>query len=232
MTDQPPVENPEVDPVEGQGEEKPEPQTPEPEPWFTQYGFTDEASATKSFEHARKKISEQGRELNELKRLKQQGQPQNTGTPLPTNPDSLNVTFDEFVEKPGEALAQASEIGARKALAEFSQKQEVDRMLDEAARREGVERWEVEEAYNAMQSDPRRAVDTLAAIAKMQRGGVSADAIRTAVKESEENKARATQVTSTNRVLESTEPDYSNMDYPEMLKAMKERGFMGSEIKD
>lgn len=231
MTDQPPVDNPEVDPVEGQGEPNPEPQTPEPEPWFAQYGFTDEASALKSFEHARRKISEQGRELNELKK-QQPGQSQQYSDPTVASQDSLDVTFDQFVEKPGEALARASEMGARKALSEYSQKQEVDRMLDEAARREGVERWEVEEAYNAMQSDPRRAVDTLAAIAKMQRGGVSADAIRSAVKETEDNKARATQVTSTNRVPESSEPDYSSMDFPQMLEELKKQGHVGSEMKD
>jgi len=230
MTDQPPVDNPIEDPVEGQGDHKPEPETPEPDPWFAQYGFTDEASALKSFDHARRKISEQGRELNELKR-QQPRQPQHAD-PGTGSPQSLDVTFDQFVEKPGEALAQASEMGARRALAEYSQKQEVDRMLDEAAKREGVERWEVEEAYNAMQSDPRRAVDTLAAIAKMQREGVSADAIRSAVKETEENKARATQVTSTNRVPESSEPDYSSMDFPQMLEELKKQGHMGSERND
>lgn len=232
MTDQPPVDNPIEDPVEGQGtENEPVTPTPEAEPWFTQYGFTDEASALKSFEHARRKISEQGRELNELKRQSPRQTPQE-GPGVPDNTGSFNVTFDQFVENPGDSLAKASEMGARKALGEYMQKQELDRMLDEAAKREGVERWEVEEAYNAMQSDPRRAVDTYAAIAKMQRGGVSADAIRSAVRETEDNKARATGVTSTNRVPESSEPDYSSMDFPTMLEEMKKQGHMGSEMKD
>ena len=97
-------------------------------------------------------------------------------------------------------------------------------MIEEAARREGIEPWELESTYSDMQTDPRKAVEWLAAVTKLQRGGNQGAAIQQAVRDAANNKARAAQAPSGSRVPEDTEPDWANMDFPEIVKEMTRRG--------
>jgi len=223
----PPVDKPLVEgsPEVGQGDEPittanaPESQA---KGWWEELGFADEATAVGSYQHLRTKLSDQGREINELKRAQPQvevpaGQPE---------PKLVDITPEQFYENPSAALAQATEASARKVLSEFMRQQNTDRMIEEAARKEGVERWELEDTYSAMQNDPKRSLEILAAVTKMQRAGVQTEAIEQAVRESAENKARATQVTSTSHVPEETEPDWSSMEWPEMMAEMTRRGMV------
>lgn len=229
MTNLPPVTDPlvEGDTQSGHGESVQAAAAQQPDPWYVRYGYANEEEATKAFDHARRKISEQGRELNEIKRSQMaQSQPANSVE------QPIKVTFDQFVENTGGVIESAAERAARKALSEYVQMQERERMFDDAARKEGVERWQIEETYDSIKNDPRKALEFVAAVAKMQHAGVQTDQIRQAVRESADNKARATQVTSTSTVVDDGQPDWDSMDYPTMLAEMRRRGISAPPIRE
>jgi len=220
-TNVPPVDNPQdADPGDGQGDGPETPaKEPQSDPWWGKLGFQDEQTAVESYGHLRSKLSEQGRELNQLKRSQTQAQqPSGQADPL------AGITAEQLWTDTPKILALASETGARKALAEYAQAQESKRMIEDAARKEGVETWELEEAYNDMQTDPRRAVEILAAVTKLKRGVGQGEAIQQAVRDAASNKARAAQAPSGATVPEAAEPDWDSMDFPTMVKEMQKRG--------
>lgn len=222
----PPLDNPlrEGDPDVGQGKEPittANASESQQSAWWEELGFADEATAIQSYSHLRHKLSDQGRELSELRKTQTQA---NQPSGQSNTQRLLDITAEQFYENPTAALAQATKESAREVLSEFMQQQELERMIDEAAAREGVERWEIKDAYQSAQNDPRKTLEIVAAMAKMQRAGVHTDAIQQAAKETAAIKARATQVTSGSHVPEDTEPDWHNMDFQEMAREMAKRG--------
>ena len=227
LANKPPEDKPLVEgsPESGQGSEPittakaPESQT---KGWWEELGFADEATAVGSYQHLRTKLSDQGREIHELK--KAQTEPE-TASGQPKN-ELVDITPEQFYENPSAALLVATEASARKVLTEFTQQQQVERTLDEVARKEGIERWQLDDALGAVQKDPKRAIELVAAMTKMQDANVQTDAIQRAIVETAENKARATQVTSGAHVPENVEPDWGSMEWPEIMAEMQKRGLV------
>ncbi len=214
--------NPQDKPVEPAPEDKvPEPEPAPTTPWWQEQGFNDEATAITSAANAQAKISEQGRELSEFRRA----QPQAPVEPT-AQPNEPTVTAESFFENPAAAIATASEASSRKVLEEFRLQQQNDRMIEQAATDAGVERHELENMYHELNNDPKKAVQYLAAIAAAQNGKVQAQDVRTAMDEVAENKSRATGTVAGSHVPVDTEPDITNMSYPDALKEMQKRGLM------
>ena len=128
LANKPPEDKPLVEgsPESGQGSEPittanaPESQT---KGWWEELGFADEATAVGSYQHLRTKLSDQGREIHDLKKVQTQasspsGQPES---------DLVDITPEQFYENPSAALAKATEASARKVLTEFTQQQGLDR---------------------------------------------------------------------------------------------------------